>query len=202
MGLIERLRRPDWLWELQCLSVVIGVVAAAVAALRVVRLVSGADGVPVDLLARSLDGTAGAHPEAGVTVPGEGTVEALVADPSGSQITLSTLTWLPTVVLVIAVLTLVFRLLRDARRSDPFTRRTVRRLRILAIVALVGGEAVAITESLCGLSLVDSVLPDPGGFYGVLNLPIGWVFVGFAFLAVGELINRGRALRDELAGVI
>ena len=63
---------------------------------------------------------------------------------------------------MVAVLALLFRTLRDARRGDPFTARTVRRLRILAVVALVGGEVVAITESLGGMALVGTVLPRDG----------------------------------------
>ena len=202
MKLSERLRRPDWLWELQGLSVLVGVFAVAGAAVRIIPPVLGSAGVPVDLWARSVDGLAGARPEAGVTVESDGTVEAVITDPTGTQVLLSILTWLPTVVMVIALVTLVFRLLRDARRNDPFTRRTVRRLRVLAVVALAGGEVAAITEALCGMELVNSVLPKDGAPYGVLTLPFGWVFLGFAFLAIGELIRRGRALRDELAEVI
>jgi hypothetical protein len=198
----EKLRRPDWLGELQGLTVLVGVVAVAASAVRV-GTAAGDDGVPVDLQARSLDGVAGVRPEAGgVTVAADSTVEAVVTDPSGQQVLLWTLTWMPTVVLVVAVLTLLFRTLRDARRGDPFTAGTVRRLRVLAVVALVGGEVAAVTESLCGMALVDTVLPDGGGFYGTLLLPVGWVFAGVGFLALGEMVRRGRALREELDGVV
>lgn len=199
----SRLRRPDWLGELQGLAVVVGVVAVVGSVIGVATVAAGDAGVPVELRARSLDGLVGGHPEAGgVTVDADGTVEAVIAGPSGHQVLLWLLTWLPTVVLVVAVLALLFRILRDARRSDPFTARTVRRLRVLAVVAVVGGEAAAITESLCGMSLVGTVLPAAGGLYGTLVLPFGWVFACFGFLAVGELIRRGVALRDELAEVV
>jgi hypothetical protein len=198
-----RLRRPDWLRELQGLTVLFGVVAVVGSAVRIGPVVFGDAGVPVELWARSLDGVAGRQPEAGgVTIEGDSVVEAVITDPSGYQLLLSILTWLPTVVLVVAILALLFQIIRDARGGDPFTTRTVRRFRILAVVALVGGEAVAITESLCGMSLVHTVLPEPGGVYGTLSLPFGWVFAAFGFLALGELIRRGSALRDELAEVI
>lgn len=200
---MRRLRRPDWLRELQGLTVLVGVVAVVGSAVRVGMPTLGDAGVPVDLRARSLDGLTGRHPEvSGVTIEADGTVEAVIGNPSGHQVLLSVLTWMPTVVLVIAVLALLFRILRDARRGDPFTTRTVRRLRILAVVSIVGGEVAAITESLCGMSLVGTVLPGSGGLYGVLTLPFGWLFAGIAFLAIAELIRRGRALRDELAEVI
>ena len=198
-----RLRRADWLGELQGLTVLFGVVAVIGSAVRIGMPTVGDAGVPVELRARSLDGLTGRHPEvSGVTVDGDGTVEAVIDNPSGHQVVLSVLTWMPTVVLVVVMLTLLFRILRDARSGDPFTARTVRRLRILAVVAVVGGEAAAITELVCGMSLVGTVLPEAGGLYGVLDLPFGWLFAGIAFLAIGELIRRGRAMRDELAEVI
>lgn len=196
-------RRPDWLGELQGLTVLVGVVAVVGSAVRVAVPVFGDAGVPVELRARSLDGLPGGHPEVGgVTVDADGAVEAVVGDPSGRQVLLSVLTWMPTVVLVVAVLALLFLVLRDARTGDPFTARTVRRLRILAGVSIVGGEAAAITEGLCGMGLVGTVVPAADGLYGMLYLPVGWLFAGFAFLAVAELIRRGRALREELAGVV
>lgn len=199
----RRLRRTDWLGELQGLTVLGMAVAVVGSAIRVGTLAAGDDGAPLALQARSLDGLAGARPEAGgAVVAGDGWVEAYLPDPSGHQALLSTLTWLPTVVLVVAVLALLFVILRDARRTDPFTVRTVRRLRILAVVALVGGAAVSLTETFSMMSLVDSALPAEAGFYGLLTLPIGWVFAGAGFLALGEVIRRGLALRDELAEVI
>jgi hypothetical protein len=197
-----RLRKPDWLRELQGLTALLMAVAVVVSVVRVAMMAFGDDPVPVGLQARDVDGLVGDHPEAGgATVAADGAVEASVADPSGHQVLLSTLTWLPTVVLVVAVLALLFRALRDARRADPFTARTVRRLRILAVVALVGGEVVAITEAFSGMALVGTVLPS-GGFHGVLWLPFGWLFAGIGFLALAELIRRGRAMREELAEVI
>ncbi len=194
-----RLRRPDWLAELQGLTLLLMVVAVVVSAVRVAMVTFGDDAVPVELQARDFGADLSVG---GATVAPDGAVEAYVSDPSGHQILLSALTWIPTVVLVVAVLALLFRAIRDARGGDPFTTRMVRRLRILAVVALVGGEVVAITEAFSGMSLVGTVLPEPGAFHGVLTLPIGWVFAGFGFLALGELIRRGRALREELAEVI
>lgn len=198
-----RFSRPDWLGELQGLTVLVGAVVVVGSAVQLALAAFGDAGVPVDLPARSLDGVTGVHPEAGgVTVAGDSTVEAVVADPSGRQVLLWTLTWLPTVVLVVAMLALLVRILRDARRDDPFTARTVRRLRVLAVVALAGGEVVVITEMLCGLALVGTVLPRTGGSYWSLTLPLGWVFAGFVFLALGEMVRRGLALREELDGVV
>lgn len=198
-----RLSKPDWLGELQGLTVLVGAVAVVGSVAQLAVTAFGDAGVPVDLPARSLDGVAGAHPEAGgVTVATDGTVEAVVSDPSVRQVLLSTLTWLPTVVLVVAVLALLVRILRDARSGDPFTARTVRRLRVLAAVALAGGVVVAVVESLCATALVATVLPSAGGTYWSLTLPVGWVFAGFAFLALGELVRRGLALREDLDGVV
>jgi hypothetical protein len=201
MGVLAmgRLRRPDWLGELQGLTLLLMVVAVAVSAVRVAMVTLGGDAVPVELRARDVGADLAVG---GATVGPDGAVEAYVSEPSGLQMLLSTLTWTPTVVLVVAVLALLFQAIRDARGGDPFTTRMVRRLRVLAVVALVGGEVAAITEALSGMSLVGTVLPEPGGFHGVLTLPIGWVFAGFGFLALGELIRRGRALREELAEVI
>lgn len=200
---MARLRKPDWLGELQGLAVLVGAVTVVGSVAQVAVTAFGGAGVPVDLPAHTLDGVAGAYPGAGgVTVTGDGTVEAAVPDPSVGQVLLSTSTWLPTVVLVVAMLALLVRILRDARRGDPFTTRTVRRLRVLAAVALVGGALVAVVESLCATVLVATVLPSTAGSYWLLTLSVGWVFAGFAFLALGELVRRGVALREELDGVV
>jgi hypothetical protein len=200
---MRSLSKPDWLGELQGITVFVGAVAVVGSVAQVAVAALGDAGIPVDLEARYLDGVAGAHAGAeGVTVAADGTVEAVVTDPSVRQVLLSTLTWLPTAVLAVAVLTLLVRILRDARSGDPFTVLTVRRLRVLAAVCLVGGAVVTIVESVCATALMATVLPATGGFSWSLTLSVGWVFAGFAFLALGELVRRGLALREELDGVV
>lgn len=203
MNLLERLRRPNWLREVQTLTVLIMVATVVLAAVRLYLIVFGQIGTPVDLRAGSLAGVAGARPElSGVAVPRDAAVEAVITDPTGRQMLMSVLTWLPSMLLLVAMLVLLFRMVRQALRSDPFTRRTARGLRVLAGVAILGGEVAAVVEAIAAMELVNTVLPRTAPPYGTLTLPIAWVFVGFCLLALGELVRQGCSMREELAEVI
>ncbi|MGH8878750.1 MAG: DUF2975 domain-containing protein, partial [Stackebrandtia sp.] len=66
-------------------------------------------------------------------------VEVEVIDPTPGEYALYLLTWLPTACVTIAVAAMLFALVKRARRTDPFTARTVRRLRAIGLVVLIGG---------------------------------------------------------------
>jgi hypothetical protein len=97
---------------------------------------------------------------------------------------------------------LLLGVLRRARRDDPFLPATVRRLRVLAIVVLVGGPVAFIVETIAAMDLSARVTNRYLGAIFDLT-PLGvWLLVGFGFLAIAEVVNRGRAMRAELASVI
>jgi hypothetical protein len=162
-------RRPDWLREMQAV-LILGLVVTAGSALAAI---------------------AGAT-DPSLTVPG---TDLVFGAPTLGQRLLWTATSLPTVLVIAAILVLLLRIVREARRTDPFTPVTVRRLRTLALVAIVGGYAASFGQILATWLLTD-------GARATGSLPASWVLVGFGVLAVSEVVGRGCALRAELETVI
>lgn len=199
MRLPDRLRRPDWLAELQAvLTCGLAILAVVGVASTVTTLT--ADQVVVAVPTGTLGAPDGLPP--GVTPAAHGTVDVALSDPTVGQRVASLLTVLPSGLLVAAALGLLLSVVRRARRDQPFRSVIVRQLRILALVVLVGGPLAGTAEAIAALNL-SSRFSD-GGFAVVLDLtPLGaWALTGFGFLAVAQIVHRGRDLRAELDTVI
>jgi hypothetical protein len=199
MRIPERLRRPDWLAEMQ----------SAVAFVLVVLAVVGAAGIAMSAVGENLavevpaSAVAGA-PEGlwpGVTVDAEGTLDVVVARPDRAEQVAATLTTLPTYLVVVALLAMLYAVVRSARWEDPFLPVAVRRLRLLGVMALVGGPLAAVVELVAALDLTRRVTGDASASLDLAGIGL-WTLAGFGLLAVAEIVNRGRALRAELDTVI
>ncbi|MET7423422.1 DUF2975 domain-containing protein [Dactylosporangium sp. NPDC005555] len=198
--ILARLRRRDWLGELQTLLIVALGVCAVVAVVNVKAMVtrepiSVTVGAGVEIRP---GGVTGMRP--GVRLDPDAGVGVVVDDPSTLQVALDAARTVPW--FAIAVLTLVMLLLvvRTARRGDPFAAANVRRLRRLGWTVLLGSLAAFQVELLAGLELSTSVVADPASTSA--DLPFAWLLCGSGFLALAEIIQRGRALQAELAEVI
>jgi hypothetical protein len=198
----EQLRRPDWLAELQLVIVVGLALIGVTVAVNVVALAAG-EQVVVALPASAVDGLVGLSGglRDGATVAADSTVDVWLADPGAADVFWYAALGLPQLVLIAAVLALLLRLIVAARRGDPFTATTVRRLRVLGAVSAVGGVLVGVIGTVAELALTDRA---SGGdaVTATLTLNPVWILVGGGFLAFGEIVNRGRALRAELDTVI
>ncbi|BCB76241.1 hypothetical protein GCM10022251_25550 [Phytohabitans flavus] len=189
--------RLDWL-GLLFLGLVGGLIFTSVATLFQVTVSPSAAftvWVPLDQ-AGSLTGP-NRLPE-GVSVQPSAQVRALVEEPTATQSLLHMATSLPTKCVVIAMLFLLVRIVREARRGDPFTAGNVRLLRRLGVTLLAGGIAADLIEELAYRALVAPIIDGPvGGF-----IWSGWWLSGIAFLAIAEVFKRGVRMRVELDGVI
>ncbi|WP_436521304.1 DUF2975 domain-containing protein [Actinoplanes sp. HUAS TT8] len=129
--------------------------------------------------------------------------DVIVTDPTVTQLVLSAAGALPTYLLATAMLVLLHRLVGRARRGDPlFSGGTVRKLRTVGWLLLVGGPAASLLEFLARFALSGTV--GTGGNYAEFDparIAI-WMVTGFGMLAVGEIIGRGQDLRAELDEVI
>ncbi|WP_326558719.1 DUF2975 domain-containing protein [Micromonospora sp. NBC_01796] len=197
-----RFRNPDWLAELQGVVVVALVVLAGIIAFNVVTLADGGPvtaRVPADAVAGVADATAGLR--AGVVVDGD--VEVRVADPTPGQLVAYHLTVLPMLAVAAAVLVLLWTVLRRARRGDPFATGTVRRLRRIGWVALVGGVLAQLVQLIASLELTARVTAD-GEQSATLDLTRTGLLLllGFGFFAIAEIVKRGLTMRTELETVI
>ena len=102
--------------------------------------------------------------------------------------------------LVIAGLWLVHSLLRSVRRGDAFTSANVRRLRLLALVVLIGVPVATYVSSVCASELASSA-----GFEGpgiTITMPGGAFLGGIALLVLTEVFASGVRLRDDLEGTV
>lgn len=172
-------------------------------AVNVIALVTEGS-IVVEVPTGAVGGVAGApdHLRSGVAIDHDGTVEVVVSDPDTGQLISKALTIAPTYLIAAIVFALLLGVLRGALRDDPFSAATVRRLRVLAVVALAGGSMAFIVEAIAAMDLSARVT---NGYVGaIIDLtPMGmWILAGFGFMAIAEVINRGRTLRAELDAVI
>ncbi|GAA3750127.1 hypothetical protein GCM10022225_38020 [Plantactinospora mayteni] len=196
------LRRPDWLAELQGLVAVALVVLAGIVVFNVVALVAGG-GVVARVPAESVAGIAGVTDGLRPGVVVDGDVEVLVADPTPGQLVVYQLTALPAFAVGAAVLGLLWSALRRARREDPFAEGTVRRLRLIGWVALVGGTTAQLVQLIASLELTARLTADRA-WSTTLDLAQTGLFllVGFGFFAVAEILRRGLTMRTELETLV
>lgn len=200
MRLPESLRRPDWLKEMQA---VLAIALAAVLALGVVApalRAAIAEELPLELPAAALSGTLDYELREGVAIAAEQDVTVTLADPDAGQRAAWALAELPTQAVAAALLALLLGLVRHARREDPFTPATVRRLRAVAATAIAGGVFAFTVELLASMHL--STTAVVGDIAGISHLPVHWLLIGFGLLAVAEVVKRGRAMREELETVV
>jgi hypothetical protein len=202
MSIQERFARVDWL-GLLWLGLLSGLVFIGMAALVQIAEAPHADftvWVPLDQ-AGGLEGPS--HLPDGVSVDLSARVQALVEEPTATQAMLHLATTLPTRCVVIAMLFLLVRVVRQARRGDPFTAGNVRLLRQLGVTVIVGGIVSDVIEEMAFRALVGPIVDGPvGGFVWSGFVWSGWWLVGVAFLAIAEVVSRGLRMRVELEGVI
>jgi hypothetical protein len=194
----ESIRRPDWLQELQAVLVVSLVVIGGLGVLGVAA--AGGDSLQLELPASAVSGNVDYGLRAGAAVAPEQDITVTVADPSARQRVVWALTVAPSLAVIAALLVLLLRIVRHARRGDPFTPATVRRLRVLALVTLGGGHLASLVELFASMYLSSTVAVD--GVIGVSELPVHWFLVGFGLFAVAEVVRRGHTMRAELETVV
>jgi Protein of unknown function (DUF2975) len=105
---------------------------------------------------------------------------------------------------VIPILILARRLITGVINADPFTRRTVHRLRVLGVVILAAGAASELTEYITARILLDSAVPAALRTWAHpdFHASFWWLIPGLIMLAFAEVVRRGCQLRDELDTVI
>jgi hypothetical protein len=213
VNLRHRLRRTHWLGPLQTLLTAGLALAGLNIALQLVLLARAGDvKVQVPTGYRLEPGPDGVPPD--VLIDPNGTFQTYVREPTMTQTLLFELTRLPTLAAFLLTLALVLRLVRQTRQHEPFTATTVRRLRILAVIVMASQILAGLVEDGARTALLASVTPQAvipplsastlwwWLLAGLSHLASPWLLLGFGFLAVAELINRGHTMRAELAEVI
>ncbi|MEV4517606.1 DUF2975 domain-containing protein [Dactylosporangium sp. NPDC049525] len=198
--ILTRWRRRDYLTELQSLLYAALGVSAVVAVINVWAMVTREPitvAVGAGVTVRP-DAVTGLLP--GVRLDPGSDVQVLVDHPSAGQVAWHAAQSLPWFVLAVFTLVMLLLVVRAARRGDPFAAANVRRLRLVGWVLFLGSLLAFYAELWAGLALSTTVVADPPNTGA--DVPLVWCFCGFGFLALAEIINRGRALQAELAEVI
>jgi hypothetical protein len=203
MGVIERLRRPDWLGELQTALVAAVALLGVLAALNVVATVAGWS-VSAQAPTGTVDGVAGAAGglAVGAAVDPNGTVDVLIDHPSARQAFTAALVAMPTFLVILTLFAMLLGVVRRARKGGPFDERVVRRLRLIGVVAIVAGVVARLVELFAQLDLTSTVTDRSTSVTLPLQSLFGWVLVGIALFAIAEVVKRGLAMRAELDTVI
>jgi hypothetical protein len=196
MSFVNRVGRQDWLLAIKvALTISIGVVLTYAIAV----VVNAALGAPVTAPIAVDPGEVAGLP-AGTTLSDTATVDVLVDSPTWQQSTLYALTQLPTGVVVFCVFVVLLRVVNEARRCNPFSAGTVRRLRAVGLVLLLGGSLADAVELLSAFALSETV--GAGSIVATYFFSGLWIMAGVGALATAEVFNRAYAMRAELDQVI
>lgn len=145
----------------------------------------------------------GVEAQAGVTLSGtDGLRVTLPQADAGPWIA----SLLPGALLAVAVAVvgwLLLRLLRATEAGQPFTRQTVRSLRVIAITVFVATLAITFAEAVADSVIAGAALLDSVSTVG-LTFSIPLVPLAFCVLltALAEAFARGAVLQDDVEGLV
>jgi hypothetical protein len=163
--------------------------------------------VPLNGLSENGNGPPLAHMRPG-TYAGTGAQVMLCANqPTPGQRALVSLTEAPTVILYLAILVLLWQLLRTIRKAGPFATLVAGQLRSLAWFILAGSLAVAAGESVAQSAFASTVVTDsvPAVANAISNVLDGLllpVLVACGLLTLARVIRVGTQMSDDLAGTV
>jgi hypothetical protein len=130
-----------------------------------------------------------------------------VNKPTIGQRTLATLTEAPATALYLAVLVLLWQLLRTVRKAGPFAVLVARRLRFLAWFILSGALAVAAGQGVAqsafaSTAVTDSVPIASNAINGVINGLLLPALIACGLLTLARMIRVGNQMSEDLAGTV
>lgn len=99
---------------------------------------------------------------------------------------------------------LLHRTLRSIRTGTPFDAANPRRLRIIGLLAVIGGLGGELLEAAARLTILDHTGMTGPDSPVELSASFGftWIVVGALSLALAEAFARGRELTDDVDGLI
>ncbi len=136
-----------------------------------------------------------------VTV-GEASFNLIVPDPSATQRMLDALPDLLAGGVALLVLVLLYRVLGDIARGEPFAQNNVTRLRLIAFSIALGWSAAGVTAASVTMPIL--VATDIGDLplastWMMPVLPLG---IGMVVALLAEAFQMGAELRDDVDGLV
>lgn len=143
----------------------------------------------------------------GTSIAINGTLQACALHPGIGQRILYTLMSLPSTLVWAAVLFLLWRVIREARRTGPFTVPVAVAMRRLGWLIIGGTAAAAAVQGFALDQLLNTMLTAQDHFGDVLTepfralLPVP-VLAGAALLTFARIIRLGADMDDEIKATV
>ena len=146
-----------------------------------------------------------ARPGASIFV--NGTLQACAAHPGVGQRILYTLTSLPGMLVWGSVLFLLWRVIRAARQTGPFTVQVAVAMRRLGWLIIAGSVAAAAVQGFALDQLLNTMLVARDHFGDVISEPVRALLpipalAGAALLTFARIIRHGADMDDEIQGTV
>ncbi len=160
----------------------------------------------VHLNGMAVTGPAVAHLKPGATASA-GKVTLCASHPTTGQRVLVGLTWVPAVALYLAVILLLWQLLRVIRSTGPFAMIVARRLRFLGWFVLAGSLVVTVGQSAAQSAFVSTVVTSSvPAVRNAVEAGLAIIFVPLliacGLLTLARVIRVGAQMSDDLAGTV
>ena len=160
----------------------------------------------VHLSGIAVTGAAVAHLRSGATASA-GTVSLCASHPTTGQRVLVGLTWIPAVVLYLAVILLLGQLLRTVRSAGAFAVLVARRLRFLGWFVLAGSLVVVVGQSVAQSAFVSTVVTSSvPAVRNAAEAGLAVIFVPLlitcGLLTLARVIRAGARMSDDLSGTV
>ncbi len=139
----------------------------------------------------------------GATTGGETTLDLLVKDATFGERLGQALPGALLLTMTIAIVWLLFQLLRSIQSGEPFTRGNVRRINAIALIVGFGGLLAQFLQGLADNAInTTGRLPKPDTLIFAFTLTPLPVVVMLVIGLIGEAFRRGVVLRHDVEGLV
>jgi Protein of unknown function (DUF2975) len=139
----------------------------------------------------------------GATHDGSATVHLLLADATLVERFTQALPQFLFAAMTIAVAWLLYLLLRSTQAGEPFTRRNVMRLNVIALTVGIGGMLTQYAQGFANSAIYTTGrLPGQAGLSFEMTLTPLPLVVMLMVALIAEAFRRGVALRDDVEGLV
>lgn len=136
-----------------------------------------------------------------VTV-GEASFDLIAPEPSATQRMLDALPDLLAGGFAFLVLVLLYRVLEDISRGEPFARRNVTRLRLIAFAIVLGWSAAGVTAAFVTLPILGATDIGDLPLVSTWMMPVLPLGIGMVVALLAEAFKIGAELRDDVDGLV
>ena len=135
--------------------------------------------------------------------PGPATIELLLKDATLSERLGQAIPGALLLAMTIAVVWLLFQLLRSIQAGEPFTRGNVRRINAIALIVGFGGLLAQFAQGFADNAIYTTGrVPKPSGLAMVMTFTPLPIVIMLVIALIGEAFRRGIVLRDDVEGLV